>query len=183
MIYSFDLKQVGLVLGLALVAAHAVALLQSEACRKWLVDFPRSRFWGLALLSAAALWSLWLVLTMDLGEFAPLRNTMALAVVVGAILAAVYVTEFLAVRSLGMLALLAAEPVLGAAFLRPEMSRLFAVVLAYIWILGGLFWVGMPWLLRDQIRWATGNPSRFKIAAVSGFAYGAIITACALFFW
>ena len=36
--------------------------------------------------------------------------------------------------ALGMIALLAAEPILEAAFLRPETSRLLVVVLAYVWI-------------------------------------------------
>jgi hypothetical protein len=183
MIYSFDLKQVGLVLGVALIAAHAIALFRGGDCKAFLSQFPRSRAAGLVLLAVAAAWSLWLVLTMDLGEFASLRNGMAIGVAVGAVLAAIYVPEFLAVRALGMLALLAAEPILGAAFLRPEFSKVFAVLLAYAWILSGLFWVGMPWILRDQIRWVTANSLRFQAAAVGGLVYGALITACAALFW
>ncbi len=183
MIYSFDLKLVGLVLGAALIVVHGIALIRDGACRKMLSDFPRSRAWGLLLIAIAAAWSLYLVLTMDLGEFSTLRNVMTIGVVAGAVLAAIYVPEFLAVRALGMLALLAAEPVLGAAFLRPELSRLLAVALAYVWILGGLFWVGMPWILRDQIRWVTSSPARFRMVAAAGLAYGIAIAACAVMLW
>ncbi|MEX1120022.1 MAG: hypothetical protein WEB60_14640 [Terrimicrobiaceae bacterium] len=183
MLYPFDLKQVGLVLGLALILGHAVALAYGGTTQKTLIAFPRSRVAGIFLVAAAAAWSLYLVLTMDLGEFSGLRNPMAIGVVVGAILAAIYVPEFLAVRALGMLALLAAEPILGAAFLRPETSKVLAVLLAYAWILGGLFWVGMPWLLRDQIQWATKSSGRFQTIAATGLVYGIAITACALMFW
>ena len=51
----------------------------------------------------------------------------------------------------GILCLLAAEPLLEAAFLRPETSRLLVTMLAYLMIVVGLFWVTMPYLLRDQI--------------------------------
>ena len=48
-----------------------------------------------------------------------------------------FVGEFLAVRALGILCLLAAEPLLDAAFLRYEPSRLLLTVLAYLLILAG----------------------------------------------
>ena len=44
-----------------------------------------------------------------------------------------YVDEFLAVRALGILLLLLAEPLIEAAFLRPEAGRLLLVALAYAW--------------------------------------------------
>src|SRR5260370_42036867 len=65
------------------------------------------------------------------------------------------------------MALLAAEPMLSAAFLRPEIARLFVVILAYVWLTLGLFWVGMPYLLRDQITWLTESANRFKAAAMA----------------
>jgi hypothetical protein len=94
-----------------------------------------------------------------------------------------FADEFLSVRALGILALLAAEPLLGAAFLRPEQTRLFLVVLAYLWATAGLFMVGAPYLLRDLIGWATAKPWRYHTAAWSGIAYGALLIAISLFFF
>ncbi|GAB4165055.1 MAG: hypothetical protein Fur0032_01520 [Terrimicrobiaceae bacterium] len=183
MIYPITLQQAGLSVGIALLAGHLLALFRPADVRNFLSDFPRSRPLGIILLAVAAVWSFYLVRTMDLGEFAPLRTPLQIAVPVLAILAAIYVPDFLAVRSLGMLALLAAEPLLGAAFLRPEWTRLFLVTLAYVWILAGLFWVGMPWLLRDQLNWVTNTPSRFRAAAFGGAAYGALLTGLAAALW
>jgi hypothetical protein len=96
------------------------------------------------------------------------------------VLTMIFVDEFLAVRALGMLALLAAEPVLSAAFLRPEIARLSLVVLAYIWLTLGLFWVGMPYVLRDQINWITQTGPRFRALTVAGLVYGLVVIVCAV---
>jgi len=52
-------------------------------------------------------------------------------------------------------------------------------VFAYLLIVAGLFWVTMPYLLRDQINWSTRSNARWRtvhgIAAVSGLT----ILACA----
>jgi hypothetical protein len=183
MIYPVTLAQAGLAAGLLLAGAHALALWKSEGSRRFLENFPRSRPLGVLLLGLAAVWSFLLVWGMDLGEFASMRGAMLAAIAVGAVLAAVYVPEFLAVRALGMLALLAAEPLLGAAAMRPELSRLLVVVLAYLWVVAGLFWVGMPFLLRDQIQWVLAVPGRLPAAAWAGLAYGALLLVCSLAFW
>ncbi|CAN5610003.1 hypothetical protein BH09VER1_BH09VER1_21490 [soil metagenome] len=183
MIYTYSLQLVGVVVGLALVGAHLFALLQTTSCQRWLKDFPRSRAVGTVLIAIAGIWSFILIDTMDLGEFSKLRSYMLIAVAAGTFLAWRYVEEFLAVRALGMLALLAADPLLEAAFLRPEESRLLLVVLAYAWIILGLFWVGMPWTLRDQITWLLGSKERFKVAGLGGIIYGAAVLACAAIFW
>jgi hypothetical protein len=183
MIYSIDLKWAGIGTGLVLVALHIVAVLQPAACQAWLKGFPRSRAAGTVLILVAGIWSLILIRTMDLGEFARLRNLLTIGVVAGTFLAWRYMEEFLAVRALGMLAMLAAEPLLEAAYLRPEASRLVLVVLAYAWIVLGLFWVGIPWVLRDQIQWLFGRAGRFTAAAWAGVAYGVLLLACAVIFW
>lgn len=183
MIYSIDLRVVGLAVGLLLLAGHGLALWRFPACGKWLRGFPRSRVAGTILVAVAGVWSFLLVAKMDLGEFASLRRLMLLAIVAGTFLTWRYVEEFLAVRALGMLALLAAEPVLEAAFLQPETTRLFVVVLAYAWIVLGLFWVGMPWVLRDQILWLTAQRGRLLAAAWAGVAYGTVVLVCAVAFW
>ena len=95
-----------------------------------------------------------------------------------------YVDEFLAVRALGILLLLAACPLLDAAFLRPETSRLLLVVLAYGWIFAGMFFVGAPHLFRDGLDWLRrGGPGRFRLAALGGLAYGLAVLACAVVRW
>ena len=175
MLYPISLQTAGWVVGAALLFSHALALLQPVKCQQQLTSFPRSKIMGPLLLSVAAIWTLILIRQMDLGEFAPFRGGLMIGTLIAWGLTWKFVPEFLAVRSLGMLALLAAEPLLNAAFLQPPTSRLLLVSLAYVWIFLGLFWVGLPYLLRDQIAWVNQSPLRWKLAAIGGVVYGLLL--------
>ena len=183
MIYDISLRAVGLATGIGLLVAHALALIMPDKVSSWLKVFPRSRPAGLFLCSLAALWAFWLAATMDLGEFSPQRVLICGVILAGAIMVPMFAEEFLAVRALGILALLAAEPLLGAAFLRPEQSRLVLVVLAYLWATAGLVMVGAPYLLRDAIDWLTAARWRYMTVAASGAAYGLALIALSLLFY
>jgi hypothetical protein len=178
MIYHLSLHAVGLIAG-ALLALLSLAAIFLPA-RNFLPQFPRSRTAGAALLTVDLIWSFWLLATMEMGEFANFRRPLLVVLPIGFILVLKFVDEFLAVRALGILCLLAAEPLLDAAFLRPEASRLFVTMLAYLMIVAGLFWVTMPYLLRDQIHWGTRTAGRWGLISGLGFALGAAIVACAV---
>jgi len=183
MIYHLSLQTTGLAAGFLVILTHAFTLIRPEQTISFAKAFPRSRGAATVLLAIAAVWSFLLVQSIDLGEFSSLRNIMLMAIVAGAILSWIYVPEFLAVRALGMLLLLASEPLLESAVLRHEPTRLLLVVLAYAWVIAGLFYVGMPYLLRDEIQWVTANRSRLKFGAIAGLAYGLALVVCALFLW
>lgn len=175
MIYGFSLQTVGYVVGAAMLVVHAAALIRQQEVIPWLKKFPRSKFWGVALCTIAAIWAFWMAATMDLGEFSPNRALICGVILAGAIMVPLFAEEFLAVRAVGILALLAAEPLLEAAFLRPEQSRLLLVVLAYAWAIGGLVLVGAPYILRDLIDWVTARSLRYRTLAIVGLAYGAVL--------
>lgn len=183
MIYDFSLRAVGLLVGFGLVALHAAALIIPGAVQPWLQVFPRSRPAGVVLCTLAAAWAFWLAATMDLGEFTPNRTLICGAIIAGAIMVPLFAEEFLAVRALGILALLAAEPLLGAAFLRPEQTRLLLVVLAYGWAIAGLLMVGAPYLLRDAIKWLLGSSWRYRFVAWTGVVYGIALVVVSLLFF
>lgn len=180
MIYSLSLQTVGLVVGILLLLIHVGALVFAPTVQNLLRRFPRSGEAGAVLFTAATAWALALVWTIDLGEFSNSRNVFLLIIVAGYILTLFFVREFLAVRALGMLLLLGAEVLIEAAFLRPETSRLLLTVLAYGWAILGMFWIGKPYLLRDQIDWVTRAGWRWRLAAGLGAAYGAAVLVAAL---
>src|ERR1700732_54224 len=179
-VYDLSLHTVGLVVGFLLLAIHLIALIRPEQTKSWLVQLPRSKPLGIGLLAVDSVWAFWLVSNMDLGEFSQYRTWLQIGVPIAFVLTMIFVDEFLAVRALGMLALLAAEPVLSAAFLRPEITRLLVVILAYVWLTLGLFWVGMPYILRDQIQWITRTGSRFRTLTLAGLVYGFVVLICAV---
>jgi len=46
-------------------------------------------------------------------------------------------------------------------------------------IVAGLFWVTMPYLLRDQISWSAHSNARWRVVHGIAAVYGIAILACA----
>jgi hypothetical protein len=175
MIYSLKLETAFVLVGVLLIALTGLALVKASAAQGWLHRFPRSKGWGFGLLSIAAVWFFILVWKMDLGEFTNWRPTVLVATPLAWYLTWKYVEEFLAVRALGMLVLLAAEPLLESAYLRPEPAAQFLRAWVYVGIVFAMFWVGTPYTLRDQIAWLTRGELRWRATAFFGLAYGALL--------
>jgi hypothetical protein len=38
-----------------------------------------------------------------------------------------------------------------------------------------MFWVGTPYTLRDQISWVSKSEGRWRLAAMAGVVYGALL--------
>jgi len=167
----------GLVAGAILILLSLLALFLPV--QNFLPQFPRSRVAGAVLLTIDLIWSFWLLATMEMGEFSSFRFPLLVALPIGFFLVLLFVDEFLAVRALGILWLLAAEPLLDAAFLRPETSRLLVTILAYVMIIKGLFWVTMPYLLRDQLNWSLRNLGRWRILSGLSLVLGVALLVCA----
>ncbi len=117
---------------------------------------------------------------MEMGEFSSFRRPLLIALPIGYFLVLRFVDEFLAVRALGILCLLAAEPLLDAAFFRYESSRLVVTVFAYLLIVAGIIWVTMPYLLRDQINWSARNNWRWHSLQGLMVLYGVALLALAI---
>ncbi len=174
------MKPVGIVLGLALLAAHLWAWKNEARAKDFLRNFPRHYGWGVFLLSIDFIWGMIVLSNMDMGEFFFLRRWFLMLVPVGFVLVLFYVKEFLAVRALGSLMLLVAGPVLASAFLQPQITRLLLPILAYAWLIIGMYFVGMPFLMRDWIGWLLAKQGRWNLAVWSGVAYGAILLVLAV---
>jgi hypothetical protein len=180
MIYHLSLQTAGLIAGLFLLLVGVPGLIKPERVRGFAQRLPRSRVAGFAFLTVDLFWSLWLLATMEMGEFSSFRRPLLIILPIGFFLVLRFVDEFLAVRALGVLFLLGAEPLLDAAFFRTESSRLLVTVFAYLLIFLGLFWVTMPYLLRDQINWSTRRPWRWRLTHGLGLLYGGAILAYAV---
>jgi len=179
MIYDFDLRTAGIIVGVLLVLISLPGIIKPGTVQNLLQRLPRSRMAGIVLLTLVLIWSFWLLSTMEMGEFSSFRRPLLFALPIGYLLVIRFVEEFLAVRALGILCLLAAEPLLEAAFFRYETSRLFLSVVAYLLVIAGLFWVTMPYLLRDQINWSTRSSARWHTIHGITAVYGITILACA----
>ena len=174
MIYHLSLQTAGIIAGVFLVLVSLPGLLKPNLASV-AQKFPRSRMAGVFLLTICLVWTFWLLATIQMGEFSAFRRPLLMALPVGYGLVLLFVGEFLAVRALGILCLLAAEPLLDAAFLRYEPNRLLVTALAYLLIVAGLFWVAIPYVLRDQINWSTRSVFRWRFLNAIALIYGCVI--------
>jgi hypothetical protein len=183
----------GIILGLWLIASHSLMIAKPALVQGWLKRFPRSQLAGQIILAVALAW-FWLLvapegmgklsaLRMDLGEFNNIKPLLRLLVPAALIAVCVSVRDFLAVRALGVLGLMIAAPLLEAAFLKDPASRLLIPIFAYALLTKSLFWVGMPYLFRDAVTWATASDARWKLLSFGGLAYGIVTLVCAFAFW
>ena len=183
----------GIILGLWLIALHVLMLVKAEPVQGFLKKFPRNQQIGQVLIGVGLIW-FWLLvqptgkgalnfLAMELGEFDKAKPILRIAVPVSIILVGISVKEFLAVRALGLLGLMVAAPLLGAAYLEDPTTRLLIPIFAYALIIKSLYWVGMPYIFRDAVTWATADQGRWRMLCFGGLAYGIAVVACALLFW
>jgi hypothetical protein len=183
----------GIVLAIWLIGAHAVMLAKPAQTQAFLIKFPRNQFLGQILLGIGLGW-FWLLiapsgmgrlsaLSMDLGEFNAAKGILRLLVPAALVLVTISVRDFLAVRALGLVGLMAASPLLEAAFLKDPQSRLLVPIFAYAMLTASLFCVGMPYLFRDAVSWVTAKPQRWTLVSGAGLVYGIAVLVCAFAFW
>src|SRR5947208_16108335 len=122
MIYHLSLQTAGIIAGAFLILISLPGLAKPDLIVV-AQRVPRSNVAGVVLLTICFIWTFCLVATIQMGEFSAFRRPLFIPLPIGYGLALRFVDEFLAVRALGILCLLAAEPLLDAAFLRYETSR------------------------------------------------------------
>lgn len=183
----------GLVLAVWLIGLHAMMLARPAMMQAFLKKFPRNDQLGQILMGIGLAW-FWLLiapeglgklsaLTMDLGEFNSAKTILQWGTPIALILVCRSVRDFLAVRALGLVGLMVAAPLLGAAFLKDPESRLLVPIFAYIVLTASLFCVGMPFLFRDAVTWVTANQKRWTAFSAAGLVYGLAVFICAVAFW
>ena len=190
---SIPLDVAGYAMGAYLLVVHSLMMWKAEPCKKWLNRLPRHRVAGIYTLAVGMFW-FWLLiapenrgllssLTMDIGEFNAVKPWLRVIVPVAFLGMVIYVKEFLFVRALGVVAVMASGPLLEAAFNRDPATRLLVPVFSYLLLTAGLFWVGMPYTFRDLASWATASHKRWMVLAMGGLVYGVLTLLCATLFW
>ena len=175
MIYSFSLSQVAVWLGFGLVCTHAWGLFDLGKTTVWAKRFPRNDLAGGVLLGLATAWASWLAGTINLMEYTRFRPLFILGVIGLGVSSWLYVREFIAVRSLGVLFLLGANVLLDAAFLREDAARLVVVAYAYLIIVEGMVMVGAPYVLRDAMDWGLARTGRSRCLLSLGLVFGLLL--------
>jgi len=166
-----------LIPGLLLLATGGLLLWNAPVVGATARAFPRSRRASWILFGAGAAWFLYIVTQLTEADFGDYKLVLFIVFAAIAILSFKLVPDFLAVRGLAVLVLLAAGSFLSAAFMKWEIpQRLFMVALVYAAIFASLFFAGYPYRLRDFLDWLFARPGRARTAGILCGGYGLLLT-------
>jgi len=143
---------------------------------------PRSKTGAGVLFGLAAVWFLWRLSRTGESDLIFFKSPAGLIVgfAVLAVLAFVYTPDFLAVRGLSILMLLAAEPLLYAAYMEwTHPQRLLMVTAIYLGLTAALYLAAYPFRLRDFFDWLFRAPGRPRLIGAILLAYGLATSAAA----
>ena len=171
-----------LIPGLFLAALGLLLLGNSSLVVATLKALPRSPAAALILFGGGVLW--FLVLVAQMGDADRIIGNSNVPWVVGfaalGVLSFRYVPDFLAVRGLSILILLAAWPLLQAAFMEYDHpQRLLMVTAVFAAIAAALYLAAVPYRLRDFLQWLLGRPGRARGVGAALLAYGILLSVVA----
>ena len=143
---------------------------------------PRSQRSAWLFFGASAAWFLWRLSRVGESDLIFFQQPMPLMIGFGvlAVLAFLYTPDFLAVRGLCVLMLLAGEPLLYAAYMEwTHPLRLLMVTAVYVGLALALYLAAAPYRLRDFFEWLYGSPGRPRVLGALLLVYGLATSAAA----
>lgn len=136
---------------------------------------PRSQPAAWLLFGGSAAWFMWRLSRVGESDLIFFQQPLPLMIGFGllAVLALIYTPDFLAVRGLCVLMLLAGEPLLYAAYMEwTHPQRLLMVAAVYIGLGLALYLATAPYRLRDFFEWVFGKPQRPRVLGAVLLVYG-----------
>ena len=128
-------------------------------------SFPRSIPCGVALMLLGSAWFLYNLSQESIADFAAFKNFLLFGFAAIGIGTCLFVHDFLAVRGLAVVLLLLAKLMVdsGRVALSSTSWALIVQVLAYVFVLAGMWLTISPWRMRDFLDWMVSIPSRLKL--------------------
>lgn len=168
--------------GIFLIALGALLLISNSAIVSIFKALPRSQVAAVVFFGGGAAWFLYVLSGLSQADLILVQSPRPLMIGFGvlALLAFFYLPDFLAVRGLSVLMLLAGTPLLGAAFGEYHVAqRLFMVTAVYIGLALAIYLGAMPYRLRDFFQWLFARPGRSRAFGGGLLGYGALLAVVA----
>lgn len=168
--------------GLFLVLLGAVLCWNGAPVATKAKALPRSKEAAWVLFVIAAAWFIYRVSRLSEADliFFQKPTLVMLGFGVLAMLSLIYTPDFLAVRALAILMLVAAEPLLGAAYMEwAHPQRLLMVTAVYVGVTAALYLAAYPFRLRDFFDWLFRSAGRPRVLGAVLLGYGLVTSAAA----
>jgi len=175
------LSQLCLLLGAGMIVSHLFALFQPAVVGTWLQKFPRHASLGIVFMLLGTVWFEWNLWHETLSDIAPWKNLMMIGFAAVGVGSCLFVKDYLAVRGLSVLMLMAAWWMCEHARPHDSLWRNAITGWAYVWVFLGMWWSMAPWRLREAIDWLTRAPGWFRLTAAGGVVWGVFIGILGLF--
>jgi hypothetical protein len=156
-----------LLLGLALLWSGPVV-------ERTLKAFPRSPLAAIVFFGGSAAWFIYLLSQLGPADFGDYRNILMLVFAVVGIAAFFVSRDFLAVRGVAILILLAARPILDASlvYYPPPGTRIWLNGFVYLCIALAIYFGSLPYQARDVFLWLFERRARARVLGALCTAYG-----------
>lgn len=168
--------------GLFLALLGALLLSNHAAVGSTARALPRSVSGTWLFFGAGVVWFVWRVSRLGESDLIFFQTPQWVMIGFGllAVLAFIYAPDFLAVRGLCVLMLLAAEPLLSAAYMEYQHpQRLLLVFAVYLGLVLAIYLAAAPYRLRDFFDWLFRMPARPRLIGAILLGYGLATSAAA----
>ncbi len=172
---AITLSKLSILLGLLVVIPNLFGLMNPKEFTKRVRSFPRSTAWGYFLVLIATVWFMSNVKKESISDFESLKPyllNLFLAVGIGT---CIFVKDFIAVRGLAAIFLLAAKVMVDTARWNDSHWRLVIVTWAYVLVVMGVWFTISPWRMRDILLWKTATEQRVRVRSGFGLAFGLLL--------
>ncbi len=172
---DIKLSTLAIVLGLLTIALNISGVLKPATFAAKARKFPRYTPIGVFLMLAATAWFEYYLSLESVSDFASFKKYLYILFAAVGIGTCFFVQDFLPVRGLAALLLLAAKLMVDTARWVDTEWRLVIITWAYVWIIAGMWFTVSPWRLRDLIDWATANQQRVRVLSGIRVAFGVFV--------
>ena len=172
-----SLPAISLIIGLLTTLPALLTLLAPAPAEKLFKAFPRSVWPGRVIMALCVVWAvIWLVIMPF--EFLKILHPY-LWIITPLFIAGTwfFIPDLLSCRAFGCLAALVATPMLSAAQWHPSFFRYFIIVYAYALAIFGMYYIALPYLVRDHITWTFAKPLRTRAVSAALTFLGVILIA------
>ncbi len=169
-----------LIPGLILVASAAILFFKRDLVEKFAKKSLRSTPLAILTMGLGGGWFLYHVTQLGAADFGNYKTLLFVFFLAVGVLSFFFVRDFLAVRGAAILWLLTAKVLLDAAFMQPQVSRLFLVVFVYAGIVLALYLGTIPFKLRDFFNWLFARKTRANALGSFFATYGLALCVVAL---
>jgi hypothetical protein len=177
---EIKLSTLAVILGLIVALPQVYGLLKPAEFAANVRKFPRSLPWGVALMLLGTAWFLYYFSLESVSDFNAYKPMLMCFFGAVGVASCFFVQDYLAVRGLAVVLMLAAKLMVDNARWADTDWRLVIISWAYLLVAAGIWFTIWPWHMRDLLNWGTANEKRVRVGSGLRLAFGLLVTVLGL---